>query len=72
MMLRAEVHPADVQDHDGAVVVLREVRRMFPFIEKVIADGAYRGAATATTVRALGAWCLEIVKRFDTPPRASR
>ncbi len=66
MMLGAQVHPADVQDRDGAAVVLREVRRMFPFIEKVIADGAYRGAATAATVRALGAWCLEIVRRSDT------
>ena len=66
MMLGAKVHPADIQDRDGALLVLPEVRRLFPFIERIFADGGYQGAATAAAVREIGAWHLEIVKRSDT------
>ncbi len=45
--------------------MLEEARRLFPFIERVFADGGYRGPATAAAVRALGCWELEIVKRSD-------
>ena len=45
--------------------LLREARRLFPFIERLFADGGYRGPATAAAVRALGAWQLEIVRRSD-------
>ena len=38
-MLRAVVHPAGVQDRDGAARLLdRRTRRRFPFIEVVFAD----------------------------------
>ena len=47
--------------------LLKEARRQFPFIERIFADGAYRGPATAAAVRALGAWELEIVRRSDQP-----
>jgi transposase len=65
LLLTARVHPADIQDRDGALPLLREARRLFPFIERIFADGAYQGPATAAAVRALGAWELEIVKRSD-------
>jgi transposase len=45
--------------------VLEEARRLFPFIERIFADGGYQGAATAAAVRALGRWELEVVKRAD-------
>jgi hypothetical protein len=54
MILAAHIQPADVQDRDGALPVLKEVRRLFPFIERVFADGGYQGAATAAAVRELG------------------
>lgn len=38
---------------------------MFPFIERLFADGGYQGSATAAAVQALGAWQLEVVKRSD-------
>jgi transposase len=66
MMLVGQVQPASVQDRDGALPVLTEVRRLFPFIEKIFADGGYQGAATAAAVAQMGAWDLEIVKRSDT------
>jgi transposase len=65
-MLEAQIQPADIQDRDGALPVLKEVRRLFPFIERIFADGGYQGAATAAAVRELGVWHLEIVKRSDT------
>jgi transposase len=45
--------------------LLKEARRLFPFIERIVADGAYQGATTAAAVRARGAWDIEIVKRSD-------
>jgi len=33
LLLSVIVHPANVQDRDGAEAVLPEARRLFPFIE---------------------------------------
>jgi hypothetical protein len=38
---------------------------LFPFIERIFANGGYQGAATAAAVRALGPWQIEIVKRSN-------
>jgi transposase len=64
-MLVAHIHPANIQDRDGALPLLKEARQLFPFIERLFADGAYQGPATATAVSALGRWELEVVKRSD-------
>ena len=57
------VHPADIQDRDGAFHLLRRARRLFPFIEHIFADGGYAGRKMAMTVWRTGAWSLQIVKR---------
>lgn len=51
--------PADVQDRDGAVPVLRLSRRSFPFITKAFADAGYAGdkPASATII------AVEIVRK---------
>ena len=59
------VHPADVQDRDGAFQLLRRARRLFPFIERIFADGGYAGGKMALVVWRTGAWKLEIVRRSD-------
>ena len=59
------VHPADIQDRDGAFHLLRRARRLFPFIERIFADGGYAGRKMAMTVWRTGAWRLQIVKRSD-------
>ena len=64
-MLNLVVHPADVQDRDDSLLVLQAVRKLFPFIERIFADGGYQGPATAAAIRALGPWQIEIVKRSD-------
>jgi transposase len=65
LLLSVVVHPADVQDRDGAGAVLRDAPRLFPFIERLIADAGYQGPKMAATVAATGTWTLEIVRRCD-------
>ena len=65
LLLSAAIHPADVQDRDGALPVLRAARRLFPFVEVIFADGAYRGETAAKAVAETGRWRLEIVSRGD-------
>ena len=40
--LLVEPHTADVQDRDGGSAMLQISRSLFPFIEKVGADGGYK------------------------------
>jgi transposase len=65
LILNALVHPADIQDRDGALLVLdRRTRRLFPFLETIFADGAYGGEKLRTAL-AGAAWTIEVVKRSD-------
>lgn len=64
-MLGCQVTPGDVQDRHQIVALLKEVRRTFPFLERVIADSGYQGASTAADVMAATRMPLEIVKRTD-------
>ena len=66
-MLGLYVTPADVQDRDGFLPLLKSVRRVFMFLERLFADGAYSGTATAVAAAAkrTGKVVLEIVKRSD-------
>ncbi len=49
-----EPQPANIQDRDGAPVVLRLSRRSFPFITKAFADAGFAGegptSATSITI----------------------
>ncbi|MGC2506223.1 MAG: IS5 family transposase [Candidatus Acidiferrales bacterium] len=65
LMLSVVVHPADVQDRDGARQVLRTARRLFPFIERIFADAGYQGSKMEKVVADTGRWTLQIVKRSD-------
>ena len=65
LLLAVVVHPASVQDRDGAEAVLREARRLFPFLERVVADAGYQGPKMEATVARTGTWRLEVVRRCD-------
>ena len=65
LLLSVDVHAASVQDRDGAETLLRQTRKRFPFIERVIGDGGYRGPKMTALVARTGTWKLEIVKRSD-------
>src|SRR5439155_1404207 len=48
LLLNVFVHPADVQDRDGARLALdRRTRCLFPFIERIFADAGYQGPRAA-------------------------
>jgi transposase len=64
LLLSVAVHPADVQDRDGAAALInKRVRRRFPFIEVIFADAGYQGERVRQTARKSGCWRVEIVKR---------
>jgi transposase len=65
LLLAVIVHSASVQDRDGAEGLLREARRSFPFIERLIGDAGYQGPKMAAAVARTGTWTLEIVRRCD-------
>ena len=52
------VAAGNVQDRDAAIPLLCRTRRLFPFIERIFADGGYQGEKTANAV-------AKIVKRSD-------
>jgi putative transposase len=58
------VHAADVQDRDGARLVLESVRGRFSRLKLIWADGGYAGQLIGWVQRICG-WVLEIVKRND-------
>jgi putative transposase len=64
LILECVVHPADIQDRDGAKLVLEKLGERFPRLQKIWADGGYAGKLV-DWVKELGQWALEIVKRSD-------
>jgi transposase len=67
LLLSVAVHPANIQDRDGAALVLDEkTRALWPFIVKIFADAGYQGARAAQAAAAsTGSWMIEIVKRTE-------
>jgi transposase len=65
LLVTAIVHAADIQDRDGAPDVLKSIRRAFPWLRHVFADGGYAGTKLGQALVKIGAWTLEIVKRCD-------
>jgi transposase len=60
------VHGAHIQDRDGAPTVLKTLRRRFPWLRHIFADGAYAGPKLRGALDKIGEWTVEIVKRSDT------
>ena len=66
MLLHAKVHPADIQDRDGGVLLLSTLFGLYPFLAKLFADAGYQGPQFATAVaKVLPHLSVEIVKRSD-------
>jgi transposase len=63
--MRVVVHSAAVQDRDGAGLVLDKIRRRFPWLELVWADGGYRAWQVDAAVAKVPGLRIEIVKRSD-------
>jgi transposase len=64
--MHAVVHPADIQDRDGGVLVMTTMNGLFPFVKKLFADGGYQGPKFRNELaKALPQLSVEIVKRSD-------
>jgi len=59
------VHAADIQDRDGAVDVLAAIRKRFPWLRHIFADGGYAGDKLRSALVGMGKWTIEIIKRSD-------
>ena len=64
-LVHAVIHPADVQDRDGAPLVMAEIIRRHPWLRHVFADGGYASDKQRQALRKIGKWTIEIIKRSD-------
>jgi len=60
------VHTADIQDRDGAPMVLKSIRNACPWLRHIFADGGYAGPKLRGALDRVGEWTIQIVKRSDT------
>ena len=67
LILAVVVHPADVQDRDGAKLVLAKLRDRFSRLRLIWADGGYAGQLVEWVrgLRPRNKLRLEIVRRSD-------
>ena len=66
MLLHAIVHPADVQDRDGGILLMTDVPALHPFLRKLYADGGYQGPVFQNAMQRICRQIdVEIVKRSD-------
>ena len=66
LLLAVVVHTADIQDRDGAKLVLAKLAGQFARLKLIWADGGYAGKLVGRA-KEFGSWTLEIVKRRDVP-----
>src|ERR1700756_431973 len=64
LLLGGEVHPADMQDRDGAPLVIAAIHDLFPWLRHLFADSAYAGDKLLNTLSKFGNWTIEIVRRM--------
>ena len=63
LLLAVVVHGADVQDYDGARLVLAEVHGRFPRLKKIWADSRYACNGLPDWVKKVFGWVVEVVRR---------
>ena len=62
LLLAVAVHPANIQDRDGAKLVLARMLGQYPWLKVIWADGAY-GGKLVQWAKEVGGWSLELVRR---------
>lgn len=60
-LVHAVIHTADIQDRDGAPLVLAEIIRRFPWLRHVFADGGYAGDKLRQALRRIGKWTIDLI-----------
>jgi len=66
LLVAVVVHAANLQDRDGAKLVLQKLVGRCPRLKLIWADGGY-GGQLVDWVQQLGGWLLTIVKRPNLP-----
>jgi transposase len=65
-LMHAVVHPADIQDRDGGILVMTTLFGLYPFLKKLFADAGYQGPKFRNELaKAMPGMSVEIVKRSD-------
>lgn len=64
-LLDGLVHPADIQDRDGAPALIERCRDAYPALARFFADGGYAGQKLETAIAHLDRFAIEIVRRSD-------
>lgn len=64
-MVGLVVHSAGIQDRNGAVPTLQSIRRFYPFLRHVFADGGYAGDKLKSALKGKGDWTIEVIRRCD-------
>lgn len=64
LLMRVFVHRADLQDREGAKLLLARIKDQFPRLQLIWADGGYAGQLVEF-VKTQFNWVLQIVKRSD-------
>jgi transposase len=66
LVLHAIVHPADIQERDGGILLISTLFGRFPFLRKLFADGGYQGPQFEQAIASVFPQLdVEIVKRSD-------
>jgi putative transposase len=65
LVWNAVVTPANVQDQDGAILVLDDCLGALERLTKLLADSAYGKGRLNTWLAAFSQWTLEIVKALE-------
>jgi len=65
LLLKVLVHTANIQDRDGAQLLLADLPQRFPRLSHLWADAGYRGKCVTWVQETLG-WSMEIVKHWWT------
>ena len=66
LVLHAIVHPANLQDRDGGLLLFTALADRFPLLKKLFADGAYQGPQFRQALAKVRSHLnIEIVARSD-------
>jgi len=65
LLLAVVVHSATPHDSQAAFSVVERLKNRFPRLQKIVADGGYRGEELAEKIKNSFGWILQIVLRTD-------
>lgn len=67
LILKVIVHPANIQNTDGAIDLIKGVKSLFPQITKLFADLGYENWLFDTWLKGFLSWDLELVTSLSLP-----